>query len=300
MTGIGCRPLAAVGLVAVTLLAGASSLLAEVIEMSLYRRTGLAPIVIWGEVTDGEHRYAQVRTLELFKCSAPPCPEENFRIAYKLDSFLRKPWEDKITFQDGERLVLFLRKFTKEDGQMPEGDLYTLMWGAKGRHELPAEGEKATVDAVRAFHAILEEDDFDEQERMILGALASPNPILAETAFSEATEQGLGSLDLLDELTGYFEGNRDTIRIGAMRLMGRILEDSRTAGRWPVPQVAELRDLIRGRAALDPSEPMRVEAVKVLAILGGDDAKAFLERLAKEDASQMVRYEAERVLIGWR
>jgi hypothetical protein len=183
---------------------------------------------------------------------------------------------------------------------MPEGDLYTLMWGAKGKYELPSEGEKATVDAVRAFQAILAEEDYDEQERMILRSLASPNPIIAETAFDEATDQGLGGLDLVAGLVDYFQNDRDTIRIGAMRLLGRILADAFTAGRESIPGSAELSDLLRGRAALDPSEAMRVESVKVLAFLGGEEAKAFLERLAKEDGSQSVRYEAERVLIGWK
>ena len=62
---------------------------------------------------------------------------------------------------------------------------------------------------------------------------------------------------------------------------------------------ADLVDRIRGRAATDPSEPMRVEAVRALQSIGGEDVKAFLTRLAKEDTSQLVRYEATKALSEW-
>src|SRR5574342_1415719 len=107
---------------------------AEIRDLSLYEKVGRAPLVVWGEVSDGEHRFAAIRTLEVIKCAIPERPGDGFRIAFRLDSFLRAPWQDKIEFKDGERLLLFLRKFTKEDGEKPEGDVYTLMGGATGRY----------------------------------------------------------------------------------------------------------------------------------------------------------------------
>src|SRR5262245_45355797 len=89
---------------------------ADVQPLTLYEKSGRAPLVVWGEVTDGAHRFALVRTLDVVRCRIPEQPGPTFQIAFRLDSFLRPPWQDAITFKTGERVLLFLRKFTKEDG----------------------------------------------------------------------------------------------------------------------------------------------------------------------------------------
>ena len=272
---------------------------AEVRPLTLYEKTGRAPLVIWGEITDGEHRFAVVNTLELLKCSIPERPAQVFRIAYKLDSFLRQPWQDKITFATGERVLLFLRKFTKEDGEKPEGDLYTLMWGAQGRVTLPAEGEQAWAEAVRVFTGVMTVTDIDKQALTLRGLISSRNPIVSDGGFEEMLRQGLGDLEMLPELSGRFEDPREPTRILSMRLLRQIVADAGAAGRV-VPQRQELTDMIRGRAVNDTSAEFRVEAVRTLGVLGGEAVKAFLKRIAKEDSSQLVRYEAERTLMGWK
>ena len=295
------------GVVPAVILTGLAALLhapavkPDVRPLTLYEKTGRAPLIVWGEITDGEHRYAVTHTLEVPKCDIPECPGDNFRIVYKLDSFLRKPWQDKIEFRTGERVLLFLRKFTKQDGREPEGDQYTLMWGAQGKVLLPEEGGQAYVDAVREATRILNEEDLDEQERMLIAALSSRNPLIAETAFEEMLKQGLGTVDLVPELIAFFDHQRDTVRVLSMRLLRRILSDARVAGDGvlDLEGLEELSDIVRGRAVLDPSAPFRVESVLTLTVLGGDQARALLERLAEEDASQLVRYEAERALLSW-
>jgi len=270
---------------------------AEVRPLTLIERTGRAPVVVWGEVTDAERRYAIVKTLDLIKCSIPERPGPSFRIAYKLDSFLRQPWQDKITFETGERVLLFLRKFTRDDGDKPEGDLYTLMWGAQGRVTVPPEGERAWVDAVRVFTEILANGDPEKMAAMLRESLVSRNPFIVDAAFEEMLKQGLGTLEMIPELITYFDAAREPTRLGAARLMRQMLTDARTAGR-PVPGRQELTDLLRGRAVNDASPDFRVEVVRLLGTLGGEEVMLFLKRLAKEDPSQMVRYEAERVLAG--
>lgn len=271
---------------------------AQLVPLTLYQKTGRASLVVWGEVTDGEHRFANIRTLEVVHCTIRERPGDAFRIAFRLDSFLRRPWEDKIQFQTGERLLLFLRKFTKEDGEMPEGDIYTLMWGAQGKHLLPPEGEEAHVGAVRAFAAILAQRDSYRQEEMLVEALADPNPIIVEGAFEEMIRQRLGGFDLIPRLTEFFQNPRELSRVSAMRLLSQILADAQVAGR-AVPARQDLADLIRGRAAVDEASAFRVEAIAALRELGGEDVRAFLTRLAEQDPSQEVRYEARRTLLGW-
>lgn len=279
-------------------LASAATQHAEVVPLTLFEKTGRAPLVVWGEVTDGAHRFAVVRTQEVMKCGIRERPGDTFRIAFRLDSFLRPPWQEAIEFKTGERVVLFLRKFTKEDGRQPEGDLYTLMWGLGGKHLLPLEGEQAQVDAVRRFAAILTAPG-DQQAALLRRALTDANPVIADGAFEEAVKQGIGEQEMLPTLTGLLAGERKPPRIGSLRLMAQIFSDARIAGR-EIPRRDELSDLLRGRATSDPDVDFRVQAIATLAELGGDDNKAFLERMAQADPSQLVRYEAHKALAGWR
>jgi len=291
------RGITSAALLVLTAMLSASAARADLKPLTLYQKTGRSPLVVWGEVTDGEHRFAAIRTLDVIKCTIPEKPGDTFRIAFRLDSFLRRPWEDKITFATGDRVLLYLRKFTMEDGEQPDGDLYTLMWGAQGSDTLPSEGAEATVAAARAFVEIQSTDDFDRQAVMLRQAILDPNPILVQGAFGELIVQGLGTLQMLPELGGFLDNPRDEFRVMALRMMAQIISDAGTAGR-EVPGRRELTDLIRGRAALDPSAPFRVAAIRTLTTLGGSDVRAFIERLAREDPSQDVRYEAQRALLG--
>jgi len=270
---------------------------ADIQQLTAYEKTGRAPLVVWGEVTDGVHRFAVIRTLDVIKCSIPERPAESFRIAFRLDSFLRPPWQEAITFKNGEHVLLYLRKFTKEDGRQPDGDLYTLMWGEPGRETLPPEGEEARVTAVRRFAAILSAPT-EDQPALLRAALRDPNPLIADGSFEEAIKQGIGDVAMIPELVELLSNARQPPRVYALRMMALVVSDARAAGR-EVPRRDELSEVLRGRAATDPVEPFRVQAVATLAELGGEDNKVFLQRVAREDASQLVRYEAEKALQGW-
>ncbi len=272
---------------------------AEIQKLSLFEKTARAPIVLRAVVTDGENQKAEIRTLEMVSCTIVECPGENFRIAFRVDSFLRKPWEDKIEFRTGEEVMLFLRKFTKRDGDDESpADLYTLMWGSEGKFVLPPEGAQAFIAAVRTFQTIAAQEDPARQEAAFIEGIRGKNPYVIEGSFQELFEQFMGGLALVPDLTAYFEHQRADFRILAMRLLARILDDARVGG-TEIPLEAELADRLRGRAALDPAEDFRVEAVRALAALGGVESKSLLERLAKEDPSQLVRYEAARRLLSW-
>ena len=93
--------------------------------------------------------------------------------------------------------MLFLRKFTKEDGDKPEGDLYTLMWGAQGKETLPEEGREAMVGAAGELAAILALTDLEEQARRLRHAVTSPNPIISDTALTEVLKQSLGDQTMI-------------------------------------------------------------------------------------------------------
>jgi len=281
------------------LIASGDVVRAEIEKLTLFQKTGRAPLVVLADVIEGEDRLAVIRTREIIQCSIPERPGKEFRIAFRLDSFLRKPWEDRITFLKGEEVVLFLRKFTKDDGQQPDSDIYTLMWGAEGKFLLPPEGSAAYVEAVRRFGRIAGEKDPFAQEDMILEGIGSENPFIVEASFEEALRQHLGTLSLLPSLIGYFKHPRDGFRILAMRLIGQLIEDARIAER-EIPSLEALADLVRGRAALDASAPLRVEAVTLIGVLRGEGSRSLLERLSREDPSQDVRYAASRVLLTWQ
>ena len=271
---------------------------ADVRPLTLYERIGRAPVVVLGEITDGENRLASVTTLNLIKCTIPERPDGGFRIAYRLDSFLRRPWQDKIEFKKGEQVLLFLRKFTKEDGDKPEGDLYTLMWGAQGKESLPEEGREAMVGAAGDLAAILAVTNLEEQGRRLRDAVTHPNPIVSDTALTEVLKQGLADQTMIGVFTALVDSPREITRILAMRTLTQVITDSRIAAK-EIPGAADLTDRIRGRAATDESTGMRVESVRALRALGGEDVKRFLVRLSQEDPSQLVRYEATKALTGW-
>jgi hypothetical protein len=163
---------------------------------------------------------------------------------------------------------------------------------------LPAEGEQAWIEAIRFFARIIDAGDLDRQAEMLKTATSSVNPVISDGAFEEMLKQGLGDLQMIPELLADFSAAREPTRIGAMRLLRQILSDARTAKR-AIPDQENLADLLRGRAVGDPSPAFRVEAVRTLGVLGGAGVKAFLQRVAKEDSSQLVRYEAERRLLEW-
>jgi len=272
---------------------------AEIQKLTLFEKTARSQIVVHALITDGENQKAQARVLETVTCSVKECPGENFRIAFRLDSFLRRPWEDKIEFRTGEEVILFLRKFTKEDGNEAPPDLYTLLWGAEGKFPLPPEGSRAFIEAVRTFRTIAAQEDPLHQEQAFIEGIRGKNPFVIEASFQELHEQLMGDLTLVPDLTAYFDHQRPDFRALAMGLLARILGDARVSGA-EIPDEAGLADGLRGRATLDPSPEFRVEAVRALAALGGDESKSLLERLSKDDPSQLVRYEAARRLLSWK
>jgi len=292
------RGLSAIAALLSAPLLSTSTIHPDIRPLTLYERIGRAPVVVVGAITDGENRLASVTTLNLIKCTIPERPSGTFRIAFRLDSFLRRPWEDKIEFRTGEQALLFLRKFTKEDGETPEGDLYTLMWGAQGKETLPEEGRQAMVEAATELAAVLALTDLDEQGRRLKEAVTHPNPIVSDAALTEVLKQGLADQTMIGVLTRLFDTARENTRILSMRALTQVIADERVAGR-ELPDTADLADRIRGRAATDESPGMRVESVRALAALGGEDVRQFLVRLAREDPSQLVRYEATKAVTGW-
>jgi hypothetical protein len=295
------RPIHVQSVVVCAVFAGliAPAIRAEVRPLTLYEKVGRAPVVLWGEVTQGEARFASVRTLDLLKCTIPEIPGATLRIAFRLDSFLRNPWEDRIEFKTGEHVLLFLRKFTREDGDKPAGDLYTLMWGLQGKIVLPAEGEEAHIEAARLMSSILSTTDAGRQARMLQEAVSSANPFVADASLTEVLKQGLADFAMMPRLVALLSARREPARLLAMRILAGIFQESRVAGR-EVPGRQDLTDQLRARAAADSSPEMRVEAVRALEALGGEEVRAFLARLAQEDTSQLVRYEAKKALLGWK
>ena len=47
----------------------------------------------------------------------------------------------------------------------------------------------------------------------------------------------------------------------------------------------------------DGSDIYRSEALRVMVLLGGPEEAEFLRRIAREDPSQLVRYQASRALL---
>jgi len=85
-------------------------------------------------------------------------------------------------------------------------------------------------------------------------------------------------------------------RVMALRLMSRLFETVKDRDSSPDFQDATLPP-VKVLARNDPDERVRVAAVRALGSWGGPAVRDTLREVARQDASQLVRYEAEVILL---
>jgi hypothetical protein len=267
--------------------------------MTLFQRVGRAPWVILGEVADGDDRFAEVKVIEVLKGAyARP----SLRVVYKMESFTRKSWEEKIEFAAGDRVVLFLKRYEsdREDGKVPEElkaeDVFAPAFGAQGKFTVPEEGAPAYLEALRVYVKVSGLPDPVAQEEALLGFLVSPNPHVLQTGVEQVLERRLAGEAQAETLMGLTGSPRDPVRLTALQILRQVAEDLRAAKRT-LPAQADVVSRLKGIVLGEGSEVFRAEAVRTIAAFAVEAERAFFERLSKDDRSQLVRYEASRALV---
>jgi hypothetical protein len=267
--------------------------------LNLFQRTARATLVVHVRVRAGALKYAQVDVIRALK-GEPPA--RSLRIAFRDYNLHRPQGGEPLVFPDGEEEILFLVPY----GPVPRSqrkraknvDLFELMLGPQGRITVPAEGSAAFVDAIGRLAGIASLDPASQVESL-RNLLDDPNPDLIESALDEILRLRAATPALYPRLGRLIRNPSPSLRARSLRLVtllfggtGSALEED------PLDLARETLALVRERARNDPDEPVRVQAVLALAAWRDrHEVAGDLQAIARQDRSQLVRFEAERALL---
>jgi len=264
----------------------------EHVPLTLVQIIGRSDAAVHVRVSDGSGKFAVVEVLETL---SGPDPGKRLRIDFR-DLNLSLKGQEIVVFEKEEEDILFLHRPDWKKPSAKNADVFELMHGRRGRLLLPAEGSGIYLEAVRRLASIARQDPSDQVEalRRLLG---SENPFLREAALAEVGRLGaLTVADLpalvhliADQSPGLREKALQQIRVVLRSANGEDGEDPRRA-----------LEAARERARNDSDEKVRAEAVRAMSAWSHhEDVVPDLKAIASVDPSQLVRYEAQRVLFLW-
>jgi len=287
-----CRPGRVFGLALVCLLAAIPLLWGEVSPASLWEKTYRAELVARVTVLDGDNRLAVMAVEEVIKGDYN---REQLKIVFRARNLDRDRWEEKIVFEPGSHLILFLTPYLK-DGMVQASDQFSLVRGFQGRTEVPPEGTDAFLGAIRRFARI---QSLDSQLAIWDAArdlLKEDNPHLVEAGFQQVEKVRLADEELIPDFLRHLESPNVPFRASAARCLGQVFAASRDP-----EEVLEtedhVRDLLLHRAMNDDDSAVRVESIKALAARWDANLVPSFRQISQEDPSQDVRYEAEKSIL---
>lgn len=267
----------------------------EYVPLTLVQIIGRSDAAVHVRVADGSGKFAIVDVLETL---VGPDTGKRLRIDFR-DLNLSLKGQEAVVFEKEEEDILFLHRPDWKKPSAKNADLFELLHGRRGRLRLPAEGSGVYLEAVRRLGAIARQDPSDQVEnlRRLLG---SENPLLRQSALAEVGRlRALSVADLpalihlaADPSAELREKSLEQVRIvlrGADGEEGEGGEDRRRA-----------LETARERARNDPDEKVRAAAVRTMSAWNHhEDVVPDLKAIATIDPSQLVRYEAQRVLFLW-
>jgi hypothetical protein len=268
--------------------------IAELIRLDLYEKPAESELVVRGRIGRGDLRLAEVKVEEVLKGSYDR-PE--LLIVFRLDNFTRKPWQDKVTFRNGEAVLLFLKPSENGDGDPAPTRRFTLVRGVQGKVELPAEGSAAILEATRRFISVQAQTDIEQTAQDLRSFLSDPNPLVVEAGLLQVHRLRLGLPKTAPALLPLLSHPLPDFRLGALRVLAQIFTDRQ---HWKAPLANEdhVVDLVLSRAREDEGPEVRAEAVRTLEARGKRDVLAALEQIARTDPTQQVRFQAELAAYG--
>ncbi len=280
-----------IGAAAVLLLSGAT-LPAVAEPRTLYEKLAFSRTIVIGTCVE-QGRFAKIDVAEVLKGDvAPP----QILIAYRLANWDRtSPEEEKIEFLVGERSILLIEPDATEDGRVRESGRFVLARGAEGKITVPEEGSQALLAAVRRMIEIQGITDQNAQWDAHRALLEEANPLLVETGIEEVLKFRLGTQAMLPTLDRFLTHPRDGYRMGAVRILVQLLEGARRRGE-KIPDLDSIGADLMAVLGGDPVPEIRARAVQALCLTPRSDLADTLRQAARADASQIVRYEAQRAL----
>ena len=264
--------------------------------LGLFQMIARAELVVRVRVKEGSLKYAFVDVLDSIKGVAPL---PRLRIAFRDFNWHRRPGVDPIVFVNGTEEILFLTPASEAGSKPKNRDLFELFRGAEGRTTLPAEGAASTVANLKRL-AVLTSVDPTAQMEGLWGLVSDADPRLQETALDELLRLRAPAESRLGALQEVLRSPSPGLRDRALRMIGDAFAAGVGGGR-PEAAVDDLRstlDSVQERARNDSDEPVRVTAVRALALWPRrSDVEPELRAIAATDPAQSVRYEAQRALI---
>ncbi len=296
-----CRALAGVSL-ATLLVAGATVARGDMRDsepLNLFQRTARAALVVHVRIREGALKYALVGVIRPLK-GEPPAP--SLRIAFRDFNLHRPPGSEPLVFPDGQEEILFLVPYgpvpRSEKKREKNKDLFELMLGPQGRITVPAEGSAAVIDAIGRL-AVIASLDPASQVESLRSLLEDGNPDLVESALDEILRLRAATPALYPRLGRLLRNPSPSLRTRTLRLVALLFGGSGiAAGDDPLDLARETLAMVRERARNDADESVRVQAVLAMAAWRDRrEVEGDLGAIARQDRSQLVRFEAQRALL---
>jgi hypothetical protein len=241
-------------------------------------------VAVLAEVA-GLTRYAEFKVVERF---TGKYDEPNLSIQFRGQSWeQRLDGQERIEFHTGDRYLLFLRRY-RERGKVVDPRIFELAEVNWGRQHLDAEEEPSYVEAMRLLLGALMREEPRERWSVLGGLIGSRNVLAAAAALHQIGEAGIAGEGAIPVVLEQMDRHIASLTIAGLELLRRL-------GPTLPPSFsrASLAEAIHVRIAWSGTDPVPVrrQALRCLLALG-DSSTPWIEKIAKEDADQTIRYEA--------
>jgi len=250
----------------------------------LYRMAAESELSVLGEVA-GLTRYAEFKVVERFTGKHD---EPTVAIQFRGQSWeQRLDGEDRIEFRPGERYLLFLKRY-REHGQVVEPAIFELADVKWGRQRLNGEDEASYVEAMRLLLGALTREEPRERWSVLGGLVGSRNVLAAAAALHQIGEAGIAGEGAIPVVLEQMDRHIASLTLAGLELLRRL-----GPALPPTFSRASLAEAIHLRIAWSGTDPLPVrrQALRCLLALGSP-AIPWIEKIAKDDADQAIRYDA--------
>lgn len=272
---------------------GAALLTGAYANSNPYEMTSRAQVVVSVRVLAGSLKRAKVVVEKVFK--GPVESGDLIHISFR-DFNLDLDKENRIEFEDGESYLLFLDPETNLRGEAKRKDRFVLFRGSHGKISLPREGAGVYLEAMETLAQLSRLKDHRELYSRLQGLIRETNPLLLDTGLGEIARLHLMEARMVPEVLPLLRDASPAHRAGALGLLAQLFASPEERD-----QAAGLEERVVGVIQVlgrnDPSEEVRVAAVRALGVWGEEGIEETLKEIAAQDPAQAVRYEAQLILL---
>jgi len=258
----------------------------------LYRMASQSDLSVLAEVS-GLTRYAEFKVIERF---AGTYAEPTLSIQFRGQSWeQRLAGQERIEFQPGERYLLFLRQY-REHGATVDPDLFELADVDWGKQRLNQEDEGPYVEAMRLLLGALSREQPRERWSVLGGLVGSRNVLAATAALHQIGEAGIAGEGAIPVVLEQMDRHIAPLTLAGLELLRRL-----GPALPPTFSRASLAEAIHLRVAWTGSDPVPVRRLALRSLTAlGSAALPWVEKIAKEDADQTIRYDAAVAVLDAR